>query len=859
MDTTLLVYLDGVYKQLDLFEDFPITITIQQADLNILNGRKTSFSKMVELPDTSNNSIVLEHYFEVNGLDFNPLNKIPCVVQYRGTDIFTGVLRLNSVITTDNTKVWEVYILGEVADFTSQLRDYTLQDISFAELNHELNYDNIRLSWYAEPGTTNGLFDGNVLYPLINYGLEYQGESSAATPSFTYTFGGTRSFDNSGFPVSPKFFKPALKLKYVLNKIFDLTDYTIVSDFFDTEYFDSIYMDTFQNGKIGIESASGVTNQNKFLAQMAQQQYNYVGNRQISLPFLDLIPGGYDPLNNYDSSTQTFRVPYQGDYYFNTRFGYKLYDFTTYRANFNIIVRKSTNLSTIDTGTIVYQSPEFSLPGSISSIQYENLFFSATCSAGDYLKVYLRENQSRLSYAIYVSPGARGSYSLLPYNEGGVNDSPFIKYDLYNSPSLTGENLVDFKLGVSNIGAFDLFKSMITMFNLVAVTDEANKQVRVEPWNWFYNDEDRVSKDWTDKLDTASPIKLSPLSFDLAKETNWSYQEGQNEYLNKTFFDANDYVYGRYKYVADGNIFVGEQTYDVPFAALPTSGVTGAPNFIIPQVYYQNNQQEQPYSNKSHIFFWCGNRYAYKNPEKNIEGYWYMLSGTTPVAQTTYPCVSHLSTLDSQLPSVISDLNFQSTFDFFGNSNTLISQFTQYNLFDTYWLDYIYNIYSPQTRRLEGRFYLRPIDIQQIKLNDKIFVKDAYYSIEKIESADLVNKTLTNVSLLKDVYPYYKITPPAPFVYLTPGQAYPGIQPTYNILCYTSTVSEDVCNETAPLQTILAFGSPVIQNGLELWYDTGLGYMARLPLGTFVKQQNIPNSDTFVVVDNYGRVLQYNC
>lgn len=858
MDTTLLVFLDGVYKQLDLFEDFPITITIQQADLNILNGRKTSFSKMVELPDTSNNSIVLEHYFEVNGLDFNPLNKIPCVVQYRGTDIFSGVLRLNSVITTDNTKVWEVYILGEVADFTSQLRDYTLQDISFAELNHELNYDNIVQSWYAEPGTTNGLLNGNVLYPLINYGLQYQGESSAATPTFTYDFGQPQSFSSSGFPVPPNTFKPALKLKYVLDKIFNLTEYKISSEFFDSDYFNSIYMDTFQNGKIGIESASGVTNQNKFLVQMAQQQYNYVGNRQLSLPFFDFIPGGYDPLNNYDNPSQTFRTPYPGDYYFNMRFGYQLTDFTTYRANFNIIVRKSSDLSNISTGTIVYESPEFSLPGSIGSTQYENLFFSANCSAGEYLKVYLRENESRLSYAIYVSPGARGAYVIKPFNQGGVDDGNFIRYDLYNSPALVGQQLVDFKLGVSNINAFDLFKSMITMFNLVAISDETTKQVKIEPWNWYFNDDDRVSKDWTNILDTSSPLKLSPLSFDLAKETNWTYEKGENEYLNKTFFDANDFVYGRYKYIAEGNIFVGEQEYTVPFAALPTSGVTGAPNFIIPQVYYQNNQQQQPYSNKSHLFFWCGNRYAYKDALKSQEGYWYMLSGVTSVAQSTYPCVSHLSTLDSQLPAVVSDLNFQSTFDFFGNTNTQISQFTQYDLFNTYWLDYIFNIYSPQTRRLEGKFYLRPTDIQQIKLNDKIFVKDAYYSIEKIESADLVNKALTNVSLLKDVYPYYKISAPAPFTYLEPNEPYPGILPTYNILCYTSFDSDEVCNNTASLQTLLAFGSPTVENGLELWYDTGTA-MARLPLGTFVKQQAPLGSDTFVVVDNYGKVLQYNC
>ena len=396
------------------------------------------------------------------------------------------------------------------------------------------------------------------------------------------------------------------------------------------------------------------------------------------------------------------------------------------------------------------------------------------------------------------------------------------------------------------------------MFNLVAYQDNVTKNVRIEPWNWFYNDSERTVRDWTNILDISSPYKVSPLSFDLAKEVNWTYEKGENEYLNKRFFDSNDFVYGRYKFTSSDNIFVGEQTYKTPFAALPTDSVPNAPNFIIPQVYYLNNQQQQPYSNKSHLFFWCGNRYAYKDESKSIEGYWYMLSGTTPVVQTTYPCVSHLTTLDSQLPDVISDLNFQSTFDFFGNNNNVIGQFTEYDLFNTYWTDYITNIYSPETRRLEGKFFIKPTDIQELKLNDKIFVKDSFYTLEKIESADLVNKTLTNVSLLKDVFPYYKVIPPAPYQYLSPGAAYPGLSVPYQLIAYTSLDSDSVCNSTASLQNVVVFGSPVISNGIEIWGDYGT-YYARLPIGTFVKQQSPLISDTFVVVDTYGRVLEYNC
>ena len=51
------------------------------------------------------------------------------------------------------------------------------------------------------------------------------------------------------------------------------TDYTIVSEFFDSPYFTSIYMDTFQNGKIGNDYVSGITNQNIFRTYMNDQNY----------------------------------------------------------------------------------------------------------------------------------------------------------------------------------------------------------------------------------------------------------------------------------------------------------------------------------------------------------------------------------------------------------------------------------------------------------------------------------------------------------------------------------------------------------------------------------------------------------
>ncbi len=143
MNTDLIVNLGGQYKRLDIYEDIPITVMIQELDINALDTRKSSYSKQFVIPNTSNNGIIFEHYFEVNGVEFNPLLKVECVVQYRGVDIFNGYLRLSAVIENPNYTDYEVFIMGSVGDFAAEIRDLTLQDLRWDDLLHEQVYSAI--------------------------------------------------------------------------------------------------------------------------------------------------------------------------------------------------------------------------------------------------------------------------------------------------------------------------------------------------------------------------------------------------------------------------------------------------------------------------------------------------------------------------------------------------------------------------------------------------------------------------------------------------------------------------------------------------------------------------------------------
>jgi hypothetical protein len=612
-------------------------------------------------------------------------------------------------------------------------------------------------------------------------------------------------------------------------------------------------MDTFQNGKIGVEVVSGITNQNIFLAQSQQLTFSYprftsaANIAPFKIPVAVNTPGGYDPLNSFDvtSTSSFFTAPYAGQYNFNFRF-----NLAAELAFQSALQQARLAVVALVDGVNSYQSADIIMGQGFPQPLPVNLFFTLNLTAGQVVSLQF-EAQSFFIPVFNTQP----IFLIQPFDQGGVVDT-FIRWELYEGPTITTP-LVDMSIGVPNISCFAFFKSMISMFNLVVQQGKNDDTIIIEPYNWFYDDPLRAEKDWTNILDVNTQYKIEPLTFDLTKDLTWTYKSKEFEFLPKQFFDRFDYNFGRKKFTTSNDIFVGEQVYEMPFGPTPTSGVTGAPNFIIPKFYFENNGQELPYATEPHLFFWCGNRWAYKDIYKSDQGSWYLLSGSTAVEWTTYPCVSHLSTLESQLPTIISDLSFNSTFDFFGNTQPFIGQFTPFDLYNSFWDTYVQNLYSNESRRLVGNFFLRPLDIYQLNYNDKIWVKDAPYTLEKITDANLVNKVLTPVSLIKEKFPYYRIEPPAPIYAVSPNQAYPFSEPFFVSGCFVSTNQDAVCNGTAPIENVGSFSNTgTIENFDKVYYDSGTQWVL-WPMGTYLRQ--LTSSTTFVVADTYGRVLEQPC
>jgi hypothetical protein len=106
------------------------------------------------------------------------------------------------------------------------------------------------------------------------------------------------------------------------------------------------------------------------------------------------------------------------------------------------------------------------------------------------------------------------------------------------------------------------------------------------------------------------------------------------------------------------------------------------------------------------------------------------------------------------------------------NSEDTISldtlQFNTYTDFDAWSVFYsnrINNITNGNTRFLRGKFYIKPNEYKNLKVNDLIKIKDQYFIWNKIEGYNLSDVELTDVELVQinnkpSVYPtrYFKYT-----------------------------------------------------------------------------------------------------
>jgi hypothetical protein len=219
--------------QLDLFADEDILISDNVTGLFDLGVLPSDFTRQITIPGTKKNNAFFEHVYDisiVNPYLFSTNTKVPCYLDFDSIYLSNGYLQLNKVNINANKFIdsYEISIYGGLSSFARDINRLFLTDLtSISQYNHTASYDNISASW------SGNLFNGDIVYPLADYGSGYQ---------YTRTQNDLFGIDDVEGGLSVQNFKPAIRVKAVLDSIFEDAGYTYTSSFLNQPFLDDVYM-----------------------------------------------------------------------------------------------------------------------------------------------------------------------------------------------------------------------------------------------------------------------------------------------------------------------------------------------------------------------------------------------------------------------------------------------------------------------------------------------------------------------------------------------------------------------------------------------------------------------------------------
>ena len=722
--------IDNIF--IDLYEEEPIKLNYSIEDITDTSTRSV-YSRTFRVPSTANNNDCFKHAFEVNGIDFDITQRRDAYIYVNGDLAETGEIRLNKIYNSRNGERidYELLFLGEVRDFASSVGEGSLCDIDTSDLVHDFDFANITGSWQAYPeGTsTDGLLDGNVLYPLIDHGNTYDDSGNIEQARIENGGSGSDSFTTGGGSGSAlknlqqNRFKPMIRSKWLWDKIFSDAGYTYESSFLGSDEFLNLYTSAF-----GSEASINVGNpetSNTFYVSYDKlaggEQYITLGTEYL-IEYDNKIT---DPSNLFSLSTSQYTVPLTDPLY---KFGFKIYvSFTSPQTGAqDFIIRIKRNSGGVITNLYSNTFTSYAFADQVMS----DSFSSGTLgyySLNALDKIYLTiETVDPLDIAVVDQT----SHFRLDEAPGQMYLSSFLDCDYKK---------------------IDFIKDIVTKYRLVmAPVKNRSKHFKIEPWSDYVATGDIF--DWTDKLDLSKDFILEPIFF-TQKSKILFRDKSDDDYLNALYFDTFGEPIGSYDLVSTNELITGERKIETNLSTTPVNQIEGATstqmdNTIIPQLHVH----EATDTGIQHLPIKPRTRFLYYNGIQDTGsqvGYnktWYMLNDVNAsVGYSNFPMVSPYSDWP-----VVSNTQY---FDWEREDGYI--QFDQFDssvgisMYENYWSDYIENLYNKWSRRLTAYFVLSSEDLKEFSFDDVIFVKDTYYYVEKITDVVVGDKTSVKVQLIK--------------------------------------------------------------------------------------------------------------
>lgn len=687
---------DGVIYDLDVLEEQPIRVDISAIENDAIGEVFGASSQQFTLPGSKKNNRFFKHAYKVGVTNVPGLGEsVRASVITDSNVLLQGSLFLEEVVRTQIDGInYNVIIVNDVVSFNESVKTVAVKDLNWNAYTHSLSVENITGSW------NNDLFSGSIFYPLIDQGRDGR-ETTGSLPNIAITETGSVGFiNNSSTPLQVQQFTPAIQVKTVLDKIFEEGGFTYSSSL--QPLFEQLYILPKQTENLSV-NGSGFSDFG-FIASKNSDQVIPAGGSYTKVTNPIEV---YDPTNSYNTSTSVYTVPTSGTYSFVVNILWEIEPEDTSPA-IEIRVRDTTNNSTLGT---LYFSP-FEITGSET--------FETS-------KVNLTQNSTIELQAAYDQGGGEGLLDI---------------FILSGSSFRTKDTPINYETGIVEVGeqfdpqtkCIDILKGLIEKFNLVIepVYTE-NKVLKIESYNnWIQSGQ---TKDWTQKVEKAKRIGLRhPLS---SQPKTLIFEDNKdNDKLSKLVIDGADgYQWGTEIIDATSDVPQGERKVGSFFSPVVLEGIPGSANSLIPQLYKTDDTQQERKT------FKFKPRLGYKVSGTLSTG---SFIGSNADPFQSYATISNYDSLPITA-SLTKNLHYNDSL----YPPTFTSSVETETAYKEYWNDYIVGLYQDDNRILNLDLEFTPEEIQEIALNDKIFVEDSIYRINKISGYNLVKPDVVGVELIK--------------------------------------------------------------------------------------------------------------
>ena len=754
-DLILRVTYDGVVTDLDVDGDVPLRLDISQVDNQDIGEVYGVSSQNFNLPGTNKNNKFFNHGYLESAIDVPGLyDTIECDVLRNGETLLQGNLQLNEVVTSDSGFItYDVTVSNKVVEFNEALKDKFFFEADFTDLDHILTTDNVFKSWL--PRASASFENGAIFYPLVDYGFD----DRLTFPTFPRLsadgVAATGSSANPEYPLSLGQFLPAIGVREVFDKIFDQAGYSYTSSLISSTAFDDLFILFKNQDELGVITDQSTDTANLYsgfippmtiIPSVAGQAYD----QEFQLNFSSSVT---DPGSNFSTATGYYTAPKDGTYEFETS------------VNFTNGATTAAQNTTYSTELYVDYTSSFS----DTSFPIGNSVVETSATNGDTfnitgsLPVFLSQgDRATIFFHVDNGPGSQTATDpsdIFTTSYFKVTGAPLSYQDLPVSMSLQIDE---------DVKTIDLFKGLLTQFNLVAYPiQDQSKVIALETFDtWMRSGE---VKDWTEKYNGAKRISIKNPVSEEPRELRFTNAEDEDRISRIAKDQTPNFQYGTLRTLSNSNLTSGDKEVTSLFSPTPLAPVitsrldsegavtlnfSPGSSFVVPHLYKFKNNAQESFKFKPKI----GYRTYWKagdNRESDLYASQLQYIESASNTVTSFLDYSTLSNYEHYpVTSSTKDLLFNSSYQKFANNSAGDPIVALYptsgsSNFDNYWKNYIDSIYWQDGRKVTMDLFFDEYEYQDIKLNDQIIINNNRYRINKIKGFNLTRRDIVTVELIK--------------------------------------------------------------------------------------------------------------